>query len=147
MKKRVIGLCCVLGLCLIGIIAMSLIPREAKFVPVEGISMEIVEGTLTNTGATIVITDLSGEDNTYGEWYRIDRMENGKWYELEDIVNGDVSWHMVGYSVGEDNKLTMDVKWEWLYGPLDNGKYRIVKSFISENPYDVRHVAAEFTIE
>lgn len=149
MRKRVIVICGVLIVCIIGIVVMSLLKtNEAEFNPADNVTMEIVDGSLTNTGATIVITDLSGEDNTYGEWYRIDRMENGKWYELEDIVNGDVSWHMVGYSVGEDNKLTMDVKWEWLYGPLENGKYRIVKDFSSKrDPYDNRHVAAEFTIE
>ena len=149
MRKRVIVICGVLIVCIIGIVVMSLLKtNEAEFNPADNVTMEIVDGSLTNTGATIVITHLSGEDNTYSEWYRIDKLEDGKWYELEDIVDGNVGWHAVGHLVGEDNKLRMDVKWEWLYGPLKTGKYRIVKGFSNEkNPYVDRHVAAEFIIE
>ena len=149
MRKRVIVICGVLVICIIGVIVISLLKsNEAEFNPMDNVTMEIVEGTLTSTGATIVITDLSGEDNTYSEWYRVDKLEDGKWYELDDIVNGNVGWHAVGRSVGEDNKLTMEINWEWLYGPLKNGKYRIVKGFSNEkNPYVDRHVAAEFIIE
>lgn len=57
--------------------------KEAKFNPAEDITMEIVEGTLTNTSATIVITDLSGEDNIYDKDYRIDKLEDDKWYTLD----------------------------------------------------------------
>ena len=149
MKKRVIVICGILVVCIVGVVAIMFLGRdnEVEFNPVDDVTMEIVEGTLTNTGATIVITDLSGENNTYGEWYRIDKLEDGKWYELEDIVAGDVGWHMIGYSVGDDNQLTMDVDWEWLYGPLESGEYRIVKAFSGDNPYDIKYVAAEFTIE
>ena len=149
MRKRVIVICGVLVVCIIGIVVMSLLKtNEAEFNPADNVTMEIVDGTLTNTGATIVITDLSGEDNTYGEDYRIDRLENGKWYELEDIVDGNVGWHMIGYKINDDNELRMDVNWEWLYGPLESGKYRIVKSVSNtKRLYDGRHVAAEFTIE
>ena len=149
MKKRVIVICGVLIVCIIGVVVMSLLKTsEVEFNPADNITMEIVEGTFTNTGATIVINDLSGEDNTYSDWYRVDILEDGKWYELEDIVDGNVGWHAIGHLVGEDNKLIMEVDWEWLYWPLENGKYRIVKGFSNEkNPYANRHVAAEFTIE
>ena len=84
MKKRVIGLCCVLGAFLIVILVIALMQnKEAKFNPAEDITMEIVEGTLTNTSATIVITDLSGEDNIYDKDYRIDKLEDDKWYTLD----------------------------------------------------------------
>ena len=83
--------------------------NEAEFNPVDNVIMEFVEGTLTNSGATIVITDFSGENNIYSEWYRVDKLEDDKWYELEDIVDGNVGWHAVGHSVGEDNKLTMEI--------------------------------------
>ena len=70
MKKRVIGLCCVLGVFLIVILVMALMQnKEAKFNPAEDITMEIVEGTLTNTSATIVIT-------IYDKDYRIDKLED-----------------------------------------------------------------------
>ena len=149
MRKRVIVICGVLIVCIIGIVVMSqLVSNEVEFNPADNVTMEIVDGTLTNTGATIVITYLSGEDNTYGAWYRIDKLEDGKWYELEDKIAGENAWIAIGYKTDENNQLQLDIGWESLYGALESGKYRIVKDFSNgKNPYDVRHVAAEFTIE
>ena len=45
---------------------------ETKIDDIKDIKMTIKEGTLTNKSATIVITDTTGEDYTYGEYYRID---------------------------------------------------------------------------
>lgn len=142
MKKRVIGLCCVLGVFLIVILVMALMQnKEAKFNPAEDITMEIVEGTLTNTSATIVITDLSGEDNIYDEAYRIDKLEDEKWYTLDDIIEGNVLIAGTGLGLDENNQLKQEINWEKYYGPLEKGKYRIVKNASN------RQVATEFTIE
>lgn len=154
MRKRVIILCSVIIVCALGFGAMALLQNKedgikniSEFNPVDAVTMDIVEGSLTNTRETIIITDLSGEDNTYGEYYRIDKLVDDTWYELEDIVDGDVGWISIAYFVDDDNTLTMDIDWEKRYGSLSSGKYRIVKDFFNENQYDVKHVAAEFTIE
>ena len=142
MKKRVIGLCCVLGAFLIVILVIALMQnKEAKFNPAEDITMEIVEGTLTNTSATIVITDLSGEDNIYDEAYRIDKLEDEKWYTLDDIIEGNVLIAGTGLGLDENNQLKQEINWEKYYGPLEKSKYRIVKNASN------RQVATEFTIE
>ena len=36
-------------------------------------------------------------------------------------------WNLVGYSVDENNKLELEHNWEWLYGELENGEYKLVK--------------------
>ena len=36
-------------------------------------------------------------------------------------------WNLVGYSVDENNKLKLEHNWEWLYGELKSGEYRLVK--------------------
>ena len=93
----------------------------------KNISMTIKEGTLTNTGATIIITDTTGKDNVYGNWYRIDKKENGIWQELDIIFEGNYGCNLIGYSPNENNQLEMDVNWEDLYGKLESGEYRLVK--------------------
>ena len=95
---------------------------------VDGVSMVIKDGTLTRRGATIVITDTSDMDYTYGEEYRIDKYKDGNWEELDVIVEGNYGWNSIGYMVDENGVLELDIKWEWLYGGLENGYYRIVKS-------------------
>ena len=49
------------------------------------ISMSIKENTLTKTGATIIISDISEPKNTYGEWFRIDKKANEFWIELQPV--------------------------------------------------------------
>lgn len=49
----------------------------------ENISMIIKEGTLTRTGATIIITDLNETKNTYGEFYRLLKEVNNKYFSVE----------------------------------------------------------------
>ena len=82
---------------------------------ISGVSMEIKDGTLTRDGATVIITDTSGKNYTYGK-------------EAKIILEGNYGWNMIGYYVDENNKLELNINWKWLYGSLDDGKYRIVKS-------------------
>ena len=114
---------------------------------ISGVWMKIKKGTLTNTSATVIITDLSGKSNTYGEEYRIDKLENNEWNELPVVVKGNYGWNSIGYHVGKDNKLELDINWEWLYGKLDKGKYRIVKGTSPNYDMKEKYFSVEFTIE
>ena len=95
---------------------------------VDGVSMVIKEGTLKRDRAMIVITDTSGKNYTYGEEYRIDKYSDGKWEEVDVVVDGNYGWNSIGYHVDDNKELDLDINWKWLYGSLDKGKYRIVKS-------------------
>ena len=96
-------------------------PNKQKTNQVDGVSMEIKEGTLTNTGATIIITDTTNKDYSYGEPYRIDKKEN--------------------YLLDENNEIVREVNWEWIYGELTPGTYRFVTDASSNE------ISVEFTIE
>lgn len=112
-----------------------------------GVTMEIKKNTLTNTGATVVITDLSERKNIYGNPYRIDKFENNKWKELELVTTDTVAWTTIGYYVDEFKKLEFDINWEWLYGKLKKGKYRIVKETSIQGEGTKHYITAEFVIE
>lgn len=96
---------------------------------IEGISMVIKEGSLTNTGATVIITDRrEDEEHTYGDSFRIEKNVDGEWESLKTVVD-DYGFNSIGYSVDENRTLELKVNWEWLYGKLDKGKYRLIKDF------------------
>ena len=118
-----------------------------KIDDIDGVSMTIKEGTLTISGATIVITDTTSRDNIYGSEFRLDKEENGRWQEMEIIFDGNYAWTSKGYMVDENNKLEMKVDWVWLYGKLEDGKYRLVKK-TSEPGEGVEHyITVEFEIK
>lgn len=140
MKKRVIIVLSSLVVFVLAITcAIVFIPNYAEPIDLaENITMEIKEGTLTKTGATIVITDLSGKNNTFSKEFRVDQKRGGKWYTLKDKSKNKVDV-MLGQE--ENKKLEQELNWEKNYGTLSDGKYRIVKEINNKD------IVVEFEIE
>ena len=101
------------------------------------ITITIKNGSLTKTGATIIITDISGQKNTYSDWFRIEKNNNG-WKKLE----GNDSWfNLNSYYIDENNQIIFEHNWKDIYGELDDGKYRLVKKV------DNKYISVDFTID
>ncbi|MDD4699369.1 MAG: hypothetical protein PHV07_03810 [Oscillospiraceae bacterium] len=118
--------------------------QDTKITEIENVSMTIQEGSITPTGLTVIITDKNNPTYQYGEWYEIEKSENGAWVDIPAVVKGDYGFNLIAYNtIG--NKLKLDVDWEWLYGTLDKGEYRMLKNLYidGENIY----FNAEFNIE
>ncbi len=107
------------------------------------ISLSIKDNTLTKAGATIIISDISEQENTYGEWFRIDKKTNGFWEELRPI-NDNYVFKDIAFKIGENHQLEMNTDWSELYGELEPGEYRLVKDFYNNSHI---YLAVEFTIE
>jgi hypothetical protein len=73
-------------------------------------------------------------------------LENNEWKQVPIILEGNYGWNSIGYYVGEDGTREMNINWEWLYGKLSKGHYRIVKS-ISLEPYVREYFSCEFDIK
>lgn len=104
-------------------------------------SMVIKDGTLTPSGATVVLTNSYG----YDRWFRIDKEENGEWKEAETI-NDNYSFTAEGYLTNGNSEVEIPIDWTDLYGTLENGKYRIVKRAFN-NLNREEYVSLEFTID
>lgn len=134
MRKKVwiiVGiLIVVIGIIVIGVWTSQ--ANEQKMNQVAGVSIKIKEGTLTNTGATIIITDATNKNYSYGEPYRIDKKENGKWKEAPKVID-DAFFNMPAYQPDENNEIVREINWEWIYGKLTPGTYRFVTNASDEN--------------
>lgn len=113
---------------------------------VKNVSMVIKDGTLTRKSGTIIITDLGGKDYVYGQEYRIDKKEYGYWNALEPITE-NYAWDLIGYKVDKNNILELNQNWEWLYGELEDGEYRIVKSVTIPGMNENYDFSVEFVID
>ena len=149
MKKRIL---IVLGvfLVIIGIVIMAVLNddyliKESDIVIADNVTMEIMSDTLTKTSATVVITDLSGSNYTYSKQYTIEKYEDEKWWVIKPLIKNEITT-TEGYSVDENNSLTMNLNWEKKYGELNKGRYRIVIK-VSDNWPDGKYTTAEFTID
>lgn len=114
---------------------------------VDNVSMEIMEGTLTKEGASVIITDLNKDKNGFGLYYRIDKKENDEWKPLE-IVCDNCAFNEPAYFVDRNNKLVFHMNWKKLYGTLDKGYYRIVKDIcVGEFCESHKYFSVEFKID
>jgi len=104
---------------------------------IENVNIRISD--VSSVGATVTIKDTNKEPFLYGEWYSVEKEDGGKWIELEPIIENYV-FTMIGYMPDENDEVEFDINWEWLYGKLPAGKYRLIKSV------DNKYISVSFDI-
>lgn len=109
-----------------------------KSTEVENVSINIFNISLT--GATVIIKDTNKNSYTYGQWYRIEKQVNGKWYEVKPIIE-NYGFNSIGYLPDKNNEVKFVIDWKWLYGELSPGSYRILKEVNN------KYISIEFGIE
>ena len=114
--------------------------RESAYQPTGAENVTMTVSNITPTGATVTIQDSNEEPFVYGEWFQIEREKDGVWYEVKTKIS-NYGFNEIGWLTDENGELTMDVNWEWLYGKLPAGHYRILKQAGTEI------IGAEFTVE
>ena len=109
---------------------------------------------ITPTSATIRCTQSGGEPTGElhtGSWYILENwtQENG-WKQMPYIIDGEIGWNDIAWIISMEDTVEWEVNWEWLYGELPAGKYRIGKiitDFRESGDYDEEIVYAGFIIE
>ncbi|MBR5597269.1 MAG: peptidoglycan DD-metalloendopeptidase family protein [Lachnospiraceae bacterium] len=117
-----------------------------------GVSLTIEN--LTSSGAIIKCTQADGEPTGElhtGSWYILETwtQDNG-WKEMPYVIDGEIGWNDVAWIISMDDTTEIEVNWEWLYGKLPTGKYRIGKEitdFRSSGDFDTAIYYAEFEIK
>ena len=123
---------------LILMVLLSGCARESAYLPTGAANVTMTLSDVTPTGAVVNIQDSSPEPFVYGEWFVIEREKDGGWYEVRTKIT-NYGFNEIGW-LTDHGKLTMTVDWEWLYGELPGGHYRILKQAGTEL------ISAEFTV-
>lgn len=114
-----------------------------------GVTMAVKEGTASSTGLTVEFKNDSSSQCIYGEHFWLERKINGSWYQVPIVIEGNYAFNDIGYDLASGGSGKWVVDWDWLYGGLEPGEYRIVKDlldFRGPGEYDTYYLAAEFTI-
>lgn len=107
------------------------------------ITMTIKEGTLTNEGATVIITDKNEKKYDYGRWFIIEKKQNGNWVKLE-LLNPQDTVYGIAFERGNEEVVEMNINWADQYGKLSPGEYRLIKS-IDDNG-EFKYFSTDFFI-
>ncbi len=108
---------------------------------------------LTPSGATIKCTQSGGNPTgelQTGSWYILETWtrEYG-WKQMPYVIDGEIGWNDIAWIISMEDTTELEVNWEWLYGKLPTGKYRIGKEitdFRSSGDFDTAIYYAEFEI-
>lgn len=119
--------------------------------PQWGITMEAKD--VTPKGMTLVIhqeggVEVTGQINT-GDPYGLYRLEGDIWMEVP-MIRDDIAWNAIAYLIPFGGELEQELNWSWMYGELDAGEYKLVKSFMDfrgTGDYDQASFEVEFTVE
>ena len=89
---------------------------------------------VTSSGLTLVVTqDGTIPDGilTTGQPYFIQKKENNNWIPLEPLLEA-WGWTTEAWIISMNDTARWDVSWEWLFGKLQSGQYRIGKDIYLE---------------
>ena len=115
-----------------------------------GLSMRI--DNVSRTGVELFFIQSDGNqkgDLIYGDDFIIENNVKGEWTEAPIIVVGDYGFNGIAYAITKDGVTDFKIDWEWLYGDLEPGEYRIGKEvldFVETGSYDKYMVYAHFII-
>ena len=117
-----------------------------------GIALEVEN--VTASGLTIVCNHSGGEnvaELSTGSYYVVQKFEKAGWVDVEYLPQEyDVVWTLEAWIIQQESTTKWDVNWEWLYGKLSAGEYRIGKeimNFRGTGDYDTEMVYAGFVIK
>ena len=109
--------------------------------------------SVTAKGLTLVCTQSGGEnivELSTGSFFVIQKHDGGTWSDVPYLAEGDVQWTMEGWLIPLNDSLSWDISYEWLYGELPAGDYRIGKeimNFRGPGDYDEERFYAEFSVK
>ena len=99
---------------------------------VENVTFQIFD--ISPTGATLVITDTNAEPYLYGEWYKIQRLIDGQWMDVPHVID-NAAFNAMGYIPDANGEVKFTINWEWFYGKLPSGEYRLWKQVGAKECY------------
>ena len=114
------------------------------------VSISVNEESLTNSKATFTLINHTDENYDYGEPYLIEYEKDGIWYKIVPI--NDMNFNMIAYILKPKESREITVDWEYHYGKLSPGKYRLIKDVFRESDRPIEesdkvYIGAEFEIK
>jgi Big-like domain-containing protein len=133
-------------------IEMEISLKEGETTDVWGIQLSV--RNITSTGMTLICQQSGGKPTGElhtGSYYFLKRKSGEDWVKVEKLEpEDDVAWTDEAWTIPMDDTVAWEIDWEWLYGKLPIGRYRIGKEitdFRETGDYDTRIYYVYFEVE
>ena len=91
---------------------------------------------ISSTGATLVFRQYDADapkgELVFGDDYFIEVQRDGKW-ESVPVVIKNAGFNAIAHMIFPEDSVEQEISWEWLYGELAPGEYRIGKGILESN--------------
>lgn len=98
--------------------------------PWRDLGVRLKAENVTRSGGNLIFTtheaDVTGTLQT-GEAFYLEKLSGRKWISCDTRPTIDYAFNMVAYLIDSEKGFELKTEWEWLYGKLAAGKYRIAK--------------------
>lgn len=108
---------------------------------------------ISPAGATLVFYNYDADAPTgeleYGDDFWLEIQKDNVWEEVPVTLEGNYGFHAIAYVIPAKGCSEQELNWEWLYGTLAPGTYRIRKSihdFRGSGDYDEYTAYAQFIL-
>ncbi len=124
--------------------------KDDQGFPDWGLTLSVKD--VTPTGLTLVCTKNGGNPTgelMCGDEYHLIALEEGNWKDVPTVIE-EYGWNSMAYWITEGQDTEFEYSWEWLYGKLPAGTYRLTKEFMDfrgTGEYDTAKYWVEFEIE
>ncbi len=115
--------------------------------------IQLTADKVTPAGLTLVCNQSGGNPTgelTTGSYYNLEVIENSQWHAVKMIPQKhDIAWTSEAWIIPMNDSREWEVNWEWLYGKLPSGNYRIGKEitdFRGTGDYDTTVCYAYFEV-
>lgn len=101
---------------------------------VEALGLVMDVRNVSPTGLTVHFRQYEKKDvgeMFYGEPCTLERLVDEKWEAVPRIV-AEASYHDIAYIIPPEGESEFETNWEWLYGRLDPGTYKITKIVMTQ---------------
>lgn len=101
----------------------------------DNVSITVIENTITNTSAEILIKDTNEISYEWGESFRLQEKSNNTWNDATPIK--DLNFVAIAHNLDYNHELVLKINYGDYYGTLKNGTYRIVKTVYNNKYIDI----------
>lgn len=162
MKKfRVLVLEVLMLFCVFGLVGCTqktlgeIISFSDEEAPNWGITLSVKN--ISSTGLTLIVNQSGGAlsgDLLTGELYRLAVLSGDNWILVEELPLLEEAatrgWNSIAHVITADESREFDINWEWIFGELPAGTYRLMKEisgFIESENYGTFEYWVDFTVK
>lgn len=107
------------------------------------IGVELSLEDVTPSGATVVLYQYDNEHNGIcGDDFTLEKRDGDNWKSLTPVTD-NYGFNDIAHLIDAGQKFTADTPWDWIYGELEPGDYRLVKTVNFDKEYTLY---AEFIV-